>query len=214
MKKINILSSIIICIILSACSAKNNDGLYNLSAMEWYKQIIKDLQNKNLEKADEHYLGMSSEHAVDPLLKTTLIILAQAHISEEQYKKADFYLEEYVKKFGDSNNIDYINYLKIKARFDSFAQPDRNQGLMLESQEKISNFLKKNPYTEYNLLVKTMLMKFNLAVFSLNENIRNLYEKTDRMQSYEIYKQRVEDSKLYHDKIIAPESPWYRRIFE
>ncbi|MCW1340288.1 outer membrane protein assembly factor BamD, partial [Campylobacter jejuni] len=42
----------------SACSTKNDEGLYNLSASEWYKQIIKDLQDKDLEKADDHYNGM------------------------------------------------------------------------------------------------------------------------------------------------------------
>lgn len=84
-------------IFFSACSTKNDEGLYNLSASEWYKQIIKDLQDKDLEKADDHYNGMASEHVADPLLETTLIILAQAHMDEEEYKLAEFYLDEYNK---------------------------------------------------------------------------------------------------------------------
>lgn len=84
-------------VFFSACSTKNDEGLYNLSASEWYKQIIKDLQDKDLEKADDHYNGMASEHVADPLLETTLIILAQAHMDEEEYKLAEFYLDEYNK---------------------------------------------------------------------------------------------------------------------
>ncbi|EIU9966449.1 outer membrane protein assembly factor BamD [Campylobacter coli] len=200
--------------LFSACSTKNNEGLYNLSANEWYKQIIKDLQDKDLEKADDHYNGMASEHIAVPLLETTQIILAQAHMDEEEYQLAEFYLDEYNKKFGNSRNADYIRYLKIKAKFDAFAVPNRNQALMLESQKEIDSFLKDYPYTEYEPLVQTMLTKFNLAVFYLNDTIHDLYERTGHTQSAEIYQERLQESEFYHQSIIKPELPWYRSIFE
>ncbi len=205
---------ILLGILFSACSTKNNEGLYNLSANEWYKQIIKDLQDKDLEKADDHYNGMASEHIADPLLETTQIILAQAHMDEEEYQLAEFYLDEYNKKFGNSRNADYIRYLKIKAKFDAFAVPNRNQALMLESQKEIDSFLKDYPYTEYEPLVQTMLTKFNLAVFYLNDTIHDLYERTGHTQSAEIYQERLQESEFYHQSIIKPELPWYRSIFE
>ncbi|EAI3821303.1 outer membrane protein assembly factor BamD [Campylobacter coli] len=205
---------ILLGVLFSACSTKNNEGLYNLSANEWYKQIIKDLQDKDLEKADDHYNGMASEHIADPLLETIQIILAQAHIDEEEYQLAEFYLDEYNKKFGNSRNADYIRYLKIKAKFDAFAVPNRNQALMLESQKEIDSFLKDYPYTEYEPLVQTMLTKFNLAVFYLNDTIHDLYERTGHTQSAEIYQERLQESEFYHQSIIKPELPWYRSIFE
>ncbi|ECP6256787.1 outer membrane protein assembly factor BamD [Campylobacter coli] len=205
---------ILLGVLFSACSTKNNEGLYNLSANEWYKQIIKDLQDKDLEKADDHYNGMASEHIADPLLETTQIILAQAHVDEEEYQLAEFYLDEYNKKFGNSRNADYIRYLKIKAKFDAFAVPNRNQALMLESQKEIDSFLKDYPYTEYEPLVQTMLTKFNLAVFYLNDTIHDLYERTGHTQSAEIYQERLQESEFYHQSIIKPELPWYRSIFE
>ncbi|BEK36924.1 outer membrane protein assembly factor BamD [Campylobacter coli] len=205
---------ILLGVLFSACSTKNNEGLYNLSANEWYKQIIKDLQDKDLEKADDHYNGMASEHIADPLLETTQIILAQAHMDEEEYQLAEFYLDEYNKKFGNSRNADYIRYLKIKAKFDAFAVPNRNQALMLESQKEIDSFLKDYPYTEYEPLVQTMLTKFNLAVFYLNDTIHDLYERTEHTQSAKIYQERLQESEFYHQSIIKPELPWYRSIFE
>lgn len=213
MKK-SIFLLVILGIFFSACSVKNNEGLYNLSASDWYKQIIKDLQSKDLEKADDHYNGMASEHVADPLLETTLIILAQAHMDEEEYKLAEFYLDEYDKKFGNSRNADYIRYLKIKAKFDAFAVPNRNQALMLESQKEIDTFLKDYPYTEYKPLVWTMLTKFNLAVFYLDSTIENLYQRIGHNESAKIYKQRLEQSEFYQQSIIKPELPWYRSIFE
>ncbi|MCH5335999.1 MAG: outer membrane protein assembly factor BamD [Campylobacter sp.] len=201
-------------IFIAACSAKESEELYNLNAMEWYKQIIKDLQEKDLEKADSHYSGMASEHVADPLLETILIILAQAHMDEEEYELAEFYLDEYNKKFGNSRNVDYIRYLKIKAKFDAFALPNRNQALMLKSQSEIDSFLRDYPHTQYEPLVQTMLTKFNLAVFYLDDTIADLYKRIGREESYEIYEQKLKESEFFNKSIIEPELPWYRSIFE
>ncbi len=213
MKK-NIFLAFFVGFVLAACSAKDSEELYNLNAAQWYKQIIKDLQDRDLEKADTHYGGMASEHIADPLLETTLIILAQAHMDEEEYELAEFYLDEYNKKFGNSRNVDYIRYLKIKAKFNAFAVPNRNQALMLKSQSEIDTFLKDYPHTQYEPLVQTMLTKFNLAVFYLDSAILDLYQRTNREESYEIYKQKIQESEFFEKSIIKPELPWYRSIFE
>ncbi|EAK6758152.1 outer membrane protein assembly factor BamD [Campylobacter upsaliensis] len=213
MKK-NLLILSLIITFFTACSTKNKDELYNLSPSQWYAQIIKDLQDKDLEKADTHYSGMASEHIADPLLEPTLIILAQAHMDEEEYQLAEFYLDEYNKKFGNSKNVDYTRYLKIKAKFEAFAVPNRNQALMLQSQQEIDNFLKEYPNTQYKPLVQTMLTKFNIAVFYLDSAIADLYNRTNRQQSYEIYQEKLQQSEFFERSIITPELPWYRAIFE
>ncbi|EOE5693080.1 outer membrane protein assembly factor BamD [Campylobacter upsaliensis] len=213
MKK-NLLILSLIITFFTACSTKNKDELYNLSPSQWYAQIIKDLQDKDLEKADTHYSGMASEHIADPLLEPTLIILAQAHMDEEEYQLTEFYLDEYNKKFGNSKNVDYTRYLKIKAKFEAFAVPNRNQALMLQSQQEIDNFLKEYPNTQYKPLVQTMLTKFNIAVFYLNSTIADLYNRTNRQQSYEIYQEKLQQSEFFERSIITPELPWYRAIFE
>ncbi len=214
MKKLFIFSFIIAGLFLVACSSKKTEDLYNLSSMEWYQQIIKDLQEKNLEAAGKHYTSMAAEHIADPLLEQTLLILAQAHISEEEYEMANFYLDEYLNKFGNSKNVAYIRYLKIKAKFDSFAVPNRNQALMLKTIEEINEYNQNYPNVQYNDLIDTMLTKFNLAVFYLDTSIAELYEKKNREQSYEIYKQKIENSDFNKIDMIKPELPWYRKIFE
>ena len=198
---------------LVACAMKDNE-LYNLTAEEWYKIIIKDLQSKDLEIADGHYTSMASEHMADPLLEHAQLILAQAHIDEEEYQLADFYLEENAKKFGTSKNMDFIRFLQIKAKFKTFAQPNRDQGLLLEGMNEIDEFLNTYPNTKYDPLVKTMLAKFNLAIFALDENIAALYKRTGRDESYEVYQQRLKESDFQGVPMIKPKISWYRRIFE
>ena len=38
-------------------------------------------------------------------------------MDEEEYALANFYLDEYIKRFSLSKDIDYVRYLKIKANF-------------------------------------------------------------------------------------------------
>jgi len=197
----------------AACSTKS-DELYNLSAKAWYEQIIKDIRDRDLEKADEHYSAMAGEHVADALLEPVQLILAQSHIDEEEYELAEFYLNENAKKFGNSQNLDFINFLKIKAKFDAFAQPYRDQGLMLESLDEIKKFKESYPVTEFSPLVDTMLTKFNLAVYVLDEEIAALYKRTGRDTSYEIYQQKLQNSEFKNIKADKPKVPWYRKVFE
>lgn len=195
-----------------ACSTQ--DELYNLSASQWYEQIIKDLQDRDLEKADEHYTSMASEHISDPLLEPVGLILAQAHIDEEEYQLANFYLDENAKKFGTSKNIDFIRYMQIRSKFESFALPNREQGLLIETMNQIDSFSASYPNTQYSVLVGTMLTKFKLAFYALEQEIAALYERTDKYESYEIYKERLENSELKDVPMIKAKLAWYRRMFE
>lgn len=209
----NFLLLFFLAFLFSACAVKE-DELYNLTAKEWYDIIIKDLQSKDLEVADGHYTSMASEHIADPLLENAQLILAQAHIDEEEYELADFYLEENAKKFGTSKNMDFIRFLQIKAKFKTFAQPNRDQGLLLKGMEEIDEFNNNYPDTKYDPLVKTMLAKFNLAIFALDENIAALYKRTGRDESYEFYQQKLSESDFQGVPMIKPKVSWYRRIFE
>lgn len=209
----NLIFIAIVALLFAACSMKENE-FYNLSAKQWYDIIIKDLQIRDLEIADEHYTSMASEHIADPLLENAQLILAQAHIDEEEYELADFYLEENAKKFGTSKNMDFIRFLQIKAKFKTFAQPNRDQGLLLKGMEQIDDFSIAYPDTKYDPLVQTMLSKFNLAIYALDENIASLYKRTDRDESYEVYTQRLEELDFAGVPMKKAKVPWYRWIFE
>ena len=201
-------------LLFTGCAEKYNQ-LYNLTPEEWYAEIISDIKNSDLESADKHYVSMSSEHVASPLLEQILLILAQAHANEEEYLMANFYLDEYIKKYGDNSyKTEFAQYLKIKANFDSFSQPNRNQKLMQDSISEIEKFLYMYPNTQYRPLIETMLAKFKLAVFSLESQIADLYKRTGRTQSSEVYEQKLQNSPLNDTNIIQPELPWYRKIFE
>lgn len=198
---------------LVGCSQKSAE-LFNLSPEKWYAQILKDIRNQDLESADKHYISFSSEHIASPLLEQTLLILAQAHINNEQYILANYYLDEYIKRYGTIKKIEYAQYLKIKANFDSFSKPNRNQKLIEDSIAAIHNFLSDYPDAEYAPLVQTMLVKLKLANYYLDTEIYSLYKRTDRNTSADIYKKKLEISPLFGVDIIEPRTPWYMKPFE
>lgn len=209
------MKKILFCLVLAlflGCSVKDSE-LFNLTPEEWYAQIIKDINNADLEAADEHYISFSSEHIASNLLPQIMIVLAQAHIEEEEdYSQSNFYLDEYIKKYGDSKSIEFAEFLKIKANFDSFSKPNRNQKLILDSIQMTQKFLEKYPQSVYFELVSSMLTKLNLANLYLNNSIKELYERTDRTESAQTYEEKLQD--YDENNIIKPKLPWYNRPFE
>ncbi|MBR8461993.1 outer membrane protein assembly factor BamD [Campylobacter sp. faydin G-140] len=200
---------------LVGCSEKASTELYNLTPDEWYAQIITDIKDSDLEAADKHYISMASEHVASPLLEQILLILAQAHANDEEYLLANYYLDEYIKRYGDGGaKTEFAQYLKIKANFDSFTQPNRNQKLMQDSVNEIEKFLYMYPNTQYRPLIDTMLIKFKLALYYLDLQIFDLYERTGRMVSAEIYQQKLDESPLKDANMIKPDLAWYRKLFE
>ena len=158
---------------------------------------------------------MASEHVASPLLEQILLILAQAHANEEEYLMANHYLDEYIKRYGDNGpRTEFAQYLKIKANFDSFTQPNRNQKLMEDSVTEIEKFLYMYPNTEYKPLIETMLIKFKLALYFLDMQIADLYKRTGRDVSAKIYEQKLEESPFRSSDLIKPDVAWYRKLFE
>lgn len=193
---------------------KKSSGVYNLPPEVWYNQISKDVRDGDLKSADSHYLQFSSEHIASPLLEPTLLILALSNINNYRYMEANNYLDQYIRRYGTIEKIEYATFLKIKANYESFKRPNRNQNLIRHSINEINNFLINYPQTQYRPLVETMLIKFKLAEFYLNENIKDLYERTNRDVSAKIYEERLNNSPLKDANLIPPDLPWYRAFFE
>lgn len=215
MKKFtNLISVFIVSTVFFGCSAKKSDELFNLTPNQWYSEIMKDIKDLDLDAADKHFVSFSSEHVASPLLEETTLILAQANIDEENYTRANDYLNEYIKRFGTEEKIEFARFMKIKANFDSFSKPNRNQKLMKNSINEIKLFSIDYPKSKYRPLVDTMLLKLKLADHQLDKEILDLYERTGRKESAEFYSNKIENSVLKDTEAIKPTSPWYRRVFE
>ncbi len=200
-------------LLMSGCSTKKEE-IYNKPAIFWYQGIMKYIKTGDLDKADDYYTSLSSEHIRSPLLKESMLILANAHMKEEEYILANFYLDEFIKRFGNSSSIKYAKFLKIKTNFYAFAYPKRDQVLLNDTIKKSYDYIKEYPNSRYIPLVQTMLTKLSLAQKSMDLQIISLYKRTDKPKAAKIYEIRLKKAWYKDVKFIAPDTAWYREIFE
>jgi len=188
--------------------------VYNKPALYWYGEIIKKIKDFDLEEADNLYTSLSSEHISSPLLPEAMIILAQAHMEEEEYLLANFYLDEYIKRFGTTQKSEYARFMKIKANFESFPNPNRNQQLLLDTMKQTKEFVDRYPDSQYRPMVETMYVKLKLGEHFMIKNIADLYTRIDKPEAAKVYQEQFDNSPLKNANMIKPHIPWYRSWFE
>ncbi len=202
--------------VFAGCSSKESNIAqeYNKPAIYWYNKMLKEIAFYDLEAADDTFISLESEHRNSPLIPTAIFIIANAHIAEEEYELAKYYLDEYIKRFGQDENIEYIRYLKIKAHFFAFDSEFRNQQLVLETLDEIESFIRKYPRSPYIHLVQNAYSRMSMAKAMFDKEIADLYERKDKPAAAELYKQKAEKSWKYLDEVQEVDAPFYRDIFE
>ena len=200
--------------IFSGCSGKQEVAEYNKPALYWYNKMLTQLSNYQIDEADDTYTSLESEHRNSPLIATSLLILANAHIDEEEYALANFYLDEYDKRFTVSKNIDYVRYLKIKANFLGFKYQLRNQDLVEKTLKNVNTFKRDYPNSPYMPLVDTINSRLFMSKVLFDKEIADLYTRVDKTKASKIYMEKVDKSWIKVNEIKEVDVPFYRSIFE
>ncbi|MDD2896035.1 MAG: outer membrane protein assembly factor BamD [Aliarcobacter sp.] len=199
--------------VLTACSSKTEEE-YNKPAIYWYNKMLKEIASNDLDKADDTYTSLESEHRNTPYIPTAMLVLVNAHIDEEEYALANFYLDEYIKRFGLSKDIDYARYLKIKANFLGFKYQFRDQQLIEDTLNQIEDFKVKYKNSPYMPLVDTINSRLYMSKASMDKEIAELYIRRDKELGAAFYGQKVKNSWVEPTEIEPVKVPWYRSIFE
>ena len=200
--------------VFTACSSKNEVAEYNKPAIYWYNKMLTQISRGDLDQADDTYTSLESEHRNSPLIATSLLILVNSHIDEEEYSLANFYLDEYIKRFALSKNIDYARYLKIKANFLGFSYQLRDQELIENTIKEVADFKVKYKNSPYMPLVDTINARLYMAKASLDLSIAKLYEKKEKKKAAAFYNEKVKESWINPEEIEPVNVPYYRSLFE
>lgn len=195
------------------CSSKEVEE-YNKPADYWYSQIIKNVSHKDLEKADSYYSSLQSEHIASPLLKEATMILAVAHIREDEYLLAEHFLDEYIKRYASENEKEVAEFLKVKSKYMALPNSGRDQAFLDDSIEAAQKFQAAYVNSMYKDMVDTMLTRMYLAKYILKENISSLYERVDKPKSAAYYKPLASEDWIASKDIVRAKVPWYRAWFE
>lgn len=192
-------------IFLSACSDKDAVNEYDKPALHWYQSIVKEVGNSNLDKADNLYISLRSEHARSPLLPAATMMLANAHMEDQAYIMADYYLDEYLKKYAAGSKVEQAKFLKIKAAFLGIKDVNKEQKLMLDTLIEVDKFVKVYPNSIYMPVVSTVKVRLHMSQYLLNQNIASLYARIGKDKAAEIYENKNAHSPLNIADIKAPE---------
>lgn len=209
--KIGILTILLLTILATGCSKKEVE--FNKPADYWYDKFLYKISQLNLDDADDIFSSLSSEHPNSSYTKKALLILANAHMTVDEYEIANGFLDEYIKRFGDAKEIEYARYLKIKVNYMSFKYQYRNQKLLDDTIRESSEFFDRYPNSRYAPLVSTILTNMKLAREGLNNQIITLYDKLEKPLGVEKYQEKL-DKDLHDINQKEVEIGYIRRIFE
>lgn len=211
-----ILVGAVFALLIAGCGGGMDDTVkeYNKPALYWYKKIARSISDGYMDKADAYYISLKSEHMRSPLLPTAIIMLAHAHMNEEEYQLANFYLDEYSKRFGESKNRQYIEFMKLKASFLGIKDVYKDQKLIHDTIAQAETFLNRYPGSDYQPLVNTVLVRLYMTQYLLNENIAALYERTGKDEAAKIYRKKNRNSVINNSDITPPEKGIVGAVFD
>jgi len=199
-------------LLFSACSKEVDE--YNKPAAYWYGKIVESISMGNIDKADDYYSSLQGEHIGSPLLPEATMILAIAHMHNEEYLLTEHFLNEYVRRYANANEREFAEFLKIKAKYKALPNPRRDQVLIQEAISDAKKFKQTYPNSMYYSLVDTMLTNLYLADASLNEVIASLYDRLGKPKAAAYYRAIRPEPWIKWDEIERANTPWYREIFE
>ena len=200
--------------VLMGCGSDEEVTEFNKPALYWYKRIADSISNQNMDKADEYYISLKSEHMRSPLMPTAIIMLAHAHMQNEEYLLANYYFDEYNKRYADEERREYTEFMKLKASFLGVKDVYKDQKLIIDSINTAKRYLLRYPGSEYRPLVNSLLVRLHMAQYLLNENIASLYDRTDKPKAAKIYRDKNKNSVIKMADITPPEKGIIGEIFD
>ncbi len=188
---------------------------YNKPAIYWYTKMIDSISDGDMDKADNYYSSLQSEHIGSPLLPQATFIMALTHMDEEEYLLAEHYLDEYIRRYASNeNDKETAEFLKVKAKYLSFPNPRRDQELINKAIEEAKNFKIRHPHSVHTAMVDSMLTRLILAKAVLNDTIALLYERIDKPKAAKYYRDKEKEKWIEWDHVERADTFWFREWFE
>ena len=205
---------IVVAFLFTACGTKDDVTEFNKPALYWYKKIAKSISKNDMDKADEFYISLKSEHMRSPLMPTAMMLLAHAHMNKEEYLLSNYYLDEYNKRYGEEKTREYTDFMKLKASFLGVQDVNKDQKLIIDSINHSKTYLMRYPGSTYAPLVNTILIRLHMSQYLLNENIAALYDRTGKPDAAKIYRKKNTGSVVELSDITPPKTGIIGKVFD
>ena len=213
-KKSILVSATVAFLFVGCTSTKDEVAEFNKPALHWYKKIGDSISKNSLDKADAYYISLKSEHMRSPLMPTAMMMLANAHMLNEEYLLANYYLDEYNKRYGEESTREYTDFMKLKASFMGVKDVYKDQKLIMDSITNANRYIMRYPGSQYAPLVNTILVRLHMSQYLLNENIAALYDRTGKKEAGKIYREKNKGSIVEMADITPPKKGIIGTVFD
>jgi len=191
--------------LLTGCAKK--DDVSNQTALFWHNSIYKNITKYNLDLADDRFTSLEIEHPNSQFIPIDLLNLAIAHLYNEEFQLAEFYINEYEKRYANRYEKEWCEYQKAKIKFLSLTNAYTNQKKIDDTLKFVNTVLNNYPDSIYRFELNTIKRKLEDTKIVFNDEVSKLYTRLDKPKSAEIYKENVDKN------IIPPHIPWYKSLF-
>jgi outer membrane protein assembly factor BamD len=198
-------------VIFSGCS--KTPEVYNKPALYWYQHMVASIAEDNLDKADDYYGSLQGEHISSPLLPEATLILAIAHMKNQEYLLANHFLNEYIKRYANPNQKEYCEYLKVKASYLGLPMQRKDQAALNEAIKAAKHFKVLYPSSEYAPIVNSMLTRMLVSRSLLDRSISLLYKRIDKPLGERYYKELDPQKWIAWKEVQGADIPWYEEWF-
>jgi len=188
-----------------ACSHKANKEIK--TSLQIHQKLKKDINSVLLDDADNDFMDLEANYPSSPYIKSDLLILSLAHLKNEEFDLAKFYLNQYEKRYASIKEIPWCEYQKIKITFLKYQNAFTNQKELLDLKKSCENYKLKYPNSIFLPEVNTIYIKTLLTINYLNDKINKLYKKMDKPKAAKKFKTELPKNSL------PPHIPWYKKLF-
>ncbi len=194
-------------LIITGCSKNPSVSKDYKTSLINHIQIKKDINNANLDRADNDFMSLEADFPASIYIKSDLLALYLAHLSNEEYDLARFYLNQYEKRFASSEEIPWCEYQKIKMDFLKYDHSYTNQQALLDLINECKKYKINFPNSTFLPEVNTIYIKTLLTNQYLNDKINKLYKK--------LYGKKyvIKNKTKIPSNSIPPYVPWYKKLF-
>jgi len=206
MKKIA-LGSFIALFLVTGCAQKNKE-ISNQTALTWHRMIFQDVNNHNLDDADDAFTSLEVEHPESNFIPKDLLILSVAHAKNKEFDLATFYMNQFKKRYSSFSDKEWSDYMVCKYKFYAIQNPYTNQEGLYKAIKFVDSTLETYPNSIYRYELNTMKIKLELTKKLFRQKISNLYTKLDKPKAAQLYATNIDEK-----KVIPPNIPWYKRLF-
>ena len=206
------LITILLCLlVLTACSKKevivkppNVDQSYKI-----YEEGLNAMKRNDFFFAAKKF---SEAEKILPQIEDSakaLLMSGFCYYSINFYDEATFALQNYLKKYPASKDLDYVSYLYALTHYEQILDEKKDLGPLLTSKKIIQDYIKQYPNNEYTLDLKFKLDLIQNQLAAKEVYVAKYYIKT---QKWIPAINRLKNVVKFYDKTVYIEEALHRLV--